>query len=126
MLMNLSSMAASEVVILTTSGAAIDDKFVNMTTFPFRWLNVKFDMDELVQNGRCFCTDSSITIFIICFLNFPGFNGFVDVGKINNFNENVTVIHWTLSMNKGINDLMLNIFVNHELYPWATPFTNMV
>ena len=87
MLMNLSSMAASEVVILTTSGAAIDDKFVNMATLPFRLLNLKFDMDELMQNGRCFCTDSSIAIFLICFLNFPGFNGFIDVAKINNFNK---------------------------------------
>ena len=34
MLMNLSSLAAPEVVILTTSGATSDDKFINMTSFP--------------------------------------------------------------------------------------------
>ena len=33
MLMNVSSLVAPEVVILTTSGAASDDKFINMTTF---------------------------------------------------------------------------------------------
>ena len=35
---NLSSLAASEVVHRTTSGAVSDDKFLNMTTFLFQWM----------------------------------------------------------------------------------------
>ena len=34
--MKFSSLAALEIVILTTSGAASDENVVNMTTFPFQ------------------------------------------------------------------------------------------
>ena len=35
--MKFSSLAALEVVILTTSNAASDENFVKMTTFSFQW-----------------------------------------------------------------------------------------
>ena len=37
--MKFSSLAALEVVILTTSGAASDGDFIKMTTFPFQWMS---------------------------------------------------------------------------------------
>ena len=36
-LKKISSMAALEVVIMTTSNAAHDENFIKMTTFPFQW-----------------------------------------------------------------------------------------
>ena len=36
-LMKFQPLAALEMVIVTTSGAACDDNFVKMTTFPFTW-----------------------------------------------------------------------------------------
>ena len=37
-LMKFSSLAALEVVILTTFSAASDENFIKMTTFPFQWM----------------------------------------------------------------------------------------
>ena len=36
--MKFLSLAALEVVILITSSAANDEKFMKMTTFPFQWM----------------------------------------------------------------------------------------
>ena len=38
-LMKFSSLAALEVVILTTFSAASDENFIKMKTFPFQWIN---------------------------------------------------------------------------------------
>ena len=45
-LMTFSSLVALEVVILTTSGAASDGDFLNMTTFPIKWWN-SLECDEI-------------------------------------------------------------------------------
>ena len=37
-LMKFSSLAALEVVILTTFSAASDENFIKMKTFPFQWI----------------------------------------------------------------------------------------
>ena len=40
--MKFSSLAALEVVILTTFSAASDENFIKMKTFPFQWFPDKF------------------------------------------------------------------------------------
>ena len=41
-LTKFSSLAALEVVILTTSSAASDEHFIKMKTFPFQWYSTRF------------------------------------------------------------------------------------
>ena len=53
-LMKFSSLAALEVVILTTSGAASDDNFVNMTTFPIQWFCSLCHQSGSNENGYFF------------------------------------------------------------------------
>ena len=53
-LMKFSSLAAPEVVKLTTSSAANDDNFIKRTTFPFQWMT-SFNMaDEISGNLTAF------------------------------------------------------------------------
>ena len=40
MLQNISSLAALEVVVMTTSSAASDEKFINVMTYPLQFGNV--------------------------------------------------------------------------------------
>ena len=54
--MKFSSLAALEIVKMTTSSAASDDNFIKMTTFPFHWKDACFlqattahNDDELIQ-----------------------------------------------------------------------------
>ena len=45
--MKCSSLAALEVVILTTSSAASDENFVKMTTFLFQWMGQHISCEGL-------------------------------------------------------------------------------
>ena len=50
-LMKFSSLAALEVVILTTFSAASDENFIKMKTFPFQWWYHKDDVYVLFLSG---------------------------------------------------------------------------
>ena len=49
-LTKFSSLAALEVVILTTSSAASDEHFIKMKTFPFQWLSHYWNQYWLIVN----------------------------------------------------------------------------
>ena len=53
-LMKLSSLAALEVVKVTTSSAASDENFVKMTTFLFQWKPREVDFNETRTYIKCY------------------------------------------------------------------------
>ena len=59
-----SSLAVPKVVILTTFGAASDEKVVNMTLFPFQWLSFwQRPMLLLTKSWHSSCVKSVIFVF---------------------------------------------------------------